>query len=582
MTESINCYLPLLQPSAVWKDVHSLIQQKQPSLEDEEDTGVDNIDANIDANDKEGKNMKVNLECVSGDTLKELSSYELVSFARCRFGINLFYEEEGEDDSESDNEEDTANHENTTTEEEIAFKKEEQHQLILIKEQERKHHALLKFRREEKAWRARKQYESWRFMSIQSGRTIWPSWNEFAVQLIKNRHSQASASTNSNSKSAVLEDNGDSNKEKNTESIPQSTDRDGDTEMKSDESESKNASSTVATTGQTNGSSNQEAKDFALAQEIAKTVTEEPTPAITSRRSRRSAQFGADGGSTNFVFYGSQQSFSVQQLLESAERLIVQSWPRGMMLLELKRLLMDEGIGSEKIRSSGVNLYGNMVELKKVRAALGKLIFRLRKVDRILVNGNSDLVCWDMIKEEDGNNMLVTFIEVISPDVKSVPIKGELKDGNITSKDVDVVAEGIDPKIEKTASNTVKDVGTSTEDTGPTSDKVEDTIKDEIMTDNGDNVDIMAKGTDLKSEKVEDETSREVDTSTTEDKIMADNRDNDNTVAEGTDLKSNKTEDKTCQEVDDLSTKDDIMVDNGDDDNNDTVTEGTDPKSKKA
>jgi hypothetical protein len=38
----------------------------------------------------------------------------------------------------------------------------------------------------------------------------------------------------------------------------------------------------------------------------------------------------------------------------------------------------------------------------------------------------------------------------------------------------------------------VKEVGTSTEDMGPTNDKAEDTIKGKIMTDNGDKVELIS------------------------------------------------------------------------------------------
>ncbi len=390
MDDSIECCLPLLQPALILKDVHSLRYQLniiEKEREEEETKEKEMVNVESDGNDENGnrhgekeneKVMRVTLECDSDESLKELYAYELATFARCRFRIHLFNEDEEEDEEDGDHE---------MTEDDL-MKQEEERQLLLLKEQERKHNELMEFRREEKAWRTRKQYETWRFMCIQSGRTIWPTWNDYAAHLIK------STETSEGENGGKL-------------TIKNEVETDQITPMSIVETNGNRNTLDPLVKQENESNDEQTAKDFELAQQIAQT-TEESITTLPSRRSRRSAQSGADGG--NLVFYGSQQSFSVQQLLESVERLIVQSWPRGMMLLELKRLLMDEGIGGERSnRSSGVNLYGSMVELKKVRAALGKLMFRMGKIDRILVSADSDIVCRKMIEQGDS---IVSFAEI--------------------------------------------------------------------------------------------------------------------------------------------------------------------------
>ena len=409
MDDSIECCLPLLQPNLVMKDVNTLTYQfyhddKQSTSTDQD---LEVVTKNVENETGNNKIMRVSLECESDESLNDLYSYDLPTFSRCKFSVHLFYEVDEDDDEEDP---------------EVVMKKEQQRQLQLLEEQEKKQAELLEFRREEKAWRTRKHYETWRYMGIQSGKTVWPSWNDYAVELIK-VDDNAESETIANQLKKEEVNTAEIGKGNNvmSDSIPQSIVKEENVLH-----------------------DNQEAQDFALAQEIALKTEEQDATTLPSRRSRRSAQSGADGG--NLVFYGSQQSFSVQQLLESAERLIVQSWPRGMMLLDLKRLLMDEGIGNEKSsRSSGVNLYGNLAELKKVRTALGKLLFRMGKVDRVLVNTDSDLSYCNMITQ---GSPLVTLIEQLP----LKPIKDKAIIDNIgDSSKMDIDGTEKDSNYEKIA-----------------------------------------------------------------------------------------------------------------------------------
>jgi len=119
---------------------------------------------------------------------------------------------------------------------------------------------------------------------------------------------------------------------------------------------------------------------------------------VQRRTTRRAAvvaaneKEGGKGASGNVIFYGSSQTMSAQQLVEAIaiQRLVVNAWPRPMSLLDLKRVLLDEGSSSTAWTSL------SLADLKKVRMALGKLTFRLGKIDRIIVNMDSDSICYQI------------------------------------------------------------------------------------------------------------------------------------------------------------------------------------------
>ena len=252
---------------------------------------------------------KVAFECVSGESLKELHSIDPSAFSRCKFKL-IFEREEGEE----------------IPAEEVADPAK----------------PLEEFRREEKVWRARKHYETWRYSSVNAGKTAWPSWTAYVAEKLK--HTKPHVQENNNSSQV-------SGQEK--------IESDYVGKVVSDE---------------------QTARDFALAHEIS-----EPS---TSRRSRRASR--GDGGDGP-VFYGANISLTQQQITETVQRLIVQAFPKGMLLLDLKKLIMGDGEGSN---------FNASTELKRVRTALGKLVFRLGKLDRMLVSSESDTICGDILQKE--------------------------------------------------------------------------------------------------------------------------------------------------------------------------------------
>lgn len=243
---------------------------------------------------------KVSLVCISGETLKTLNSYDASSFSRCRFKIS--FEATGESESPMEVQTDP----------------------IQAKEM---------FRKEEKAWRARKHFETWRHLSVNSGNTTWPSWSDHVSNILKEKRIN---NIDDNESSIAIVDEETAVNQKNEED-----------------------------------------PDFKLAQAIA-----EPA---TSRRSRRATRGdNADGP----IFYGANQSMTAQQILETIERLVIQAKQKGMVLLDLKKLIMGDGENSN---------FNATTDLKRVRVALGKLVFRLGKIERMLVSEKSDKICWERL-----------------------------------------------------------------------------------------------------------------------------------------------------------------------------------------
>ena len=246
---------------------------------------------------------RVSLVCVSGESMKDLQSCESSTFSRCKFSIRIDYSHEGhleEDDVE------------------------------VIDQQQ----AMLDFRKDEKAWRMRKQYEIWRHLSVTSGKTVWPSWLKYISEVIK-------------SQSPVEELN--------------------DTISAATEQEAKKEDVTEI---------EQVSKDLEIAQAIA----------TQSRRSRRSTRGDAD----NPIFYGTSQSLSAHQIIETILRLLNQTHPQSMVLFELKNLIM----GDSETGGSGS---ASFTDLKRIRSALGKVMYRMGAINRVFISSESDLPCWKIV-----------------------------------------------------------------------------------------------------------------------------------------------------------------------------------------
>lgn len=246
---------------------------------------------------------RVSLVCVSGESKKDLQSSESSIFSRCKFSIRI-------DDT----------HEEHLEEEDTVF---------IDKKQQ-----LLDYRKDEKAWRMRKQYEIWRHLSITSGKTVWPSWFKYISEILK---SQSPVEESNDTNSAI-------------EQVSKKEEDVADNEQMS--------------------------KDLEIAQAIAS----------QSRRSRRSTRGDVD----NPIFYGTSQSLSAHQVVETVLRLLNQTYPQSMTLFELKNLIM----GDIETGGSGS---ASFTDLKRIRSALGKVMYRMGAVNRSFISSESDLPCWKML-----------------------------------------------------------------------------------------------------------------------------------------------------------------------------------------
>jgi hypothetical protein len=152
-------------------------------------------------------------------------------------------------------------------------------------------------------------------------------------------------------------------------------------------------------------------------------------------------------------------------------------------------------------------------------------MFRLGKVDRMLVNGDSDLICWNAIKK-GGDNVLVLLIAA-SPESQPIPIKGEVK----STKIEDLSSKPVNPLPE----TTVIVESTNTED---------ETKKDPVAT--------------TQNTYTKDESKKDNDNST-DDTDMKDETRNDHVAStENTDTKDESKKDPDAS-TDDTNIKDEPM-----------------------
>ena len=111
---------------------------------------------------------------------------------------------------------------------------------------------------------------------------------------------------------------------------------------------------------------------------------------------RRTARRGQEKGEP--VFYGGHSSMSRDQLLDSLVRLVHQQSLQhsdqsggvgSFSLMDLKRLIFPENYDTSR---------GGQVEMKKIRSALGHLVYRCGRLGRLMVDVTGDGVCLDLLK----------------------------------------------------------------------------------------------------------------------------------------------------------------------------------------
>jgi len=323
--------------TAIVRSIDGEIVETPKCLLDEEQAGDD-------------QHYITDIICTTEDKKSDLPQYEPASFARCRFTPHTVVQERVEEDEED--EVDIAAQKQAEREAKAAARarKEERRRVRLAAEQKR--NAEL-----ERAYRAKKAYELWRFRSIHGdGCTIWPLWSERVQSLLNDLFTMSRV----NSVEAMA-----------------------DIQVQAQ----------PATEAGLNGGASTTQNDEELARSLAAAADANNNEPLAKRRrtTRRAA------GGDEPVFYGGHQSMSRDQLLESLVRLLRQAKPGSSSLMDLKRLVFADDYDMSR---------GGAVEMRKLRSALGHLIYRLGKIGRLTVDVESDAACMDLLKE----GALVKFV----------------------------------------------------------------------------------------------------------------------------------------------------------------------------
>ena len=137
-----------------------------------------------------------------------------------------------------------------------------------------------------------------------------------------------------------------------------------------------------------------------LAAASAIEVIDDDNPLAKRRRIARRAVTASAGEP---VFYGGNTSMSRDQLCDTLMRLLHQASRCDLggssSLTNLKRIIFPENYDSSR---------GGVVEMRRLRLALGHLVFKLGKVGRLIVDvKGSDGLCWKMLRD---SGPLVKFV----------------------------------------------------------------------------------------------------------------------------------------------------------------------------
>lgn len=407
-----------------------------------------------EAND--GHYHVTDLACTTGDKVSDLGQFEPSSFSRCRFAPRTIIPETDEED-----EVDHEGIEEDVTPEELEARRiasEASKQRKLQRRLDKKV-ALQKRNAElERAYRSQKAFELWRFRSVHGdGCTIFPTWRECSLEILKdvfdgNQEEAAAAaaavpsSTASGaveaaqSYSATLPDTASSN-------VVASVEESAAQASMHTTNEAALPPPAAATSASVPTSSVQNDEELARSLAAAPEGTEDDNLPLAKRR-RTTRRAAASGAGIEPVFYGGHTSMSRDQLLYTLVRLLHQAKPGSSSLMDMKQLIFPENYDHSR---------GGIVEMKKIRSALGHLVYRLGKVHRLIVDvTKGDGMCLALLKDgplvkfvgniDNDNNGETAIVatttamdaEVPSPSLKSEEItksEEKLPTDNVASND---------------------------------------------------------------------------------------------------------------------------------------------------
>ena len=324
------------------------------------------------------------LICTTEDKVVDMGQYEPASFARCRFAPRTFLAEIEEDDTFSDDYVDDA------TAEEMNAKYQAIEDRKVRREQRRiDRKAAFNSRNAEleRTYRAQKSFELWRFRCIHGdGCTIFPLWRDVSREVIKGMIASGCNEMSSSSYAATFDER---THMANTEEAAAT--------MITSNSEASLAPVSTADITQ---------NDEELARSLAATADaiDDDNPLSKRRRTTRRAVTSTDGKPS---YYGGQTSMSRDALFDPIIRLLqpVTSSDIGSSssLMDLRRILFPDNYDTSR---------GGLVEMKKLRLALGTLVYKLGKVGRLIVNvKESDAICWNMLRD---SGSLVKYVSDVN------------------------------------------------------------------------------------------------------------------------------------------------------------------------
>lgn len=328
--------------------------------------------------------------CITEDKVVDMGQYEPASFSRCRFAPRTFLAEIEEEDTFSND------YEGDATPEEMNAKYQAIEDRKLRREQRRidRKAAFNKRNAElERAYRSQKSFELWRFRCIHGdGCTIFPLWRDVSRELIKGMITSGCSEMSSSSYAVAFEE--------------------GMHMAKTEEAAATMITSNLETSLAPVSSVDITQNDEELARSLAATADaiDDDNPLSKRRRTTRRAVTSTDGKP---AYYGGQTSMSRDALFDPIIRLLqpITSSDIGSSssLMDLRRILFLDNYDTSR---------GGLVEMKKLRLALGTLVYKLGKVGRLIVNvKGSDSICWNMLRDSgslvkyvsDGNDGLMAL-----------------------------------------------------------------------------------------------------------------------------------------------------------------------------
>ncbi|KAL9184848.1 hypothetical protein ACHAXT_002625 [Thalassiosira profunda] len=312
----------------------------------------------------DGHPRATDLVCTSGDRVADLGHFEPASFARCRFAPHTFVVSAGDDDDDAMDEDDAA---------EIAEARRRKEARAAARREARRAAAQKRNAELERAYRAKKAFELWRFRSLHGdGCAAFPSWEERSRELLREVIGADDAAPEGAAAAAPAAGAATSG----ADAEPAAA------------AEPSMAEAAAAP------------DDEALARALASDAAADAEPLAKRRRTARRTAAGGDEP----VFYGGHTAMSKEQLLDALVRLLRHSAPAGgatgtMSLMDLKRAVFPDGLRD--------GARGGAAEMKKLRGALGGLAYRLGRIGRLAVDVEGDEACAALLAREGA---LVQFV----------------------------------------------------------------------------------------------------------------------------------------------------------------------------